>query len=432
VSDASTPRTNLPPRLLPVLYFGAAHLALAVAFGAIAVDPRGAAGFFYHPRMLGIVHLVTLGWITAAILGSIYIVGPVALRLWLPAGRVDYVAFVCVSLGVVGMVAHFWLQRYDGMAWSAATVGGGILIVGVQVARRIGGAALPRAISAHILLAFVNILTAATLGVLIAFDKVYHFLPGYVLATVFAHAHMAAIGWASMMVVGIAYRLLPMILPAAMPKGARLWVSAALLQTGVLGLFVTLLLRSRLAWIFALVIVAGFAAFLWQIGWMLRHPRPRPPKLRAPDPAVLHAAASCASLAIASALGVWLTIAEPSPMMLRVALAYGVFGLVGFLAQIVVGMEGRLLPVFAWYWAYANTGFKGPVPSQHEMGWRRGQLAVFGFWLAGVPALAGGFAFDLIPLVAAAAWCLLAATILDSVTVAKIVRHAFVRPAARA
>jgi hypothetical protein len=88
--------------------------------------------------------------------------------------------------------------------------------------------------------------------------------------------------------------------------------------------------------------------------------------------------------------------------------------------------------VFAWYWAYANTGFKGPVPSQHEMGWRRGQLAVFGFWLAGVPALAGGFAFDLIPLVAAAAWCLLAATILDSVTVAKIVRHAFVRPAARA
>jgi hypothetical protein len=123
VSDASTPRTNLPPRLLPVLYFGAAHLALTVAFGAIAVDPRGASGFFYHPRMLGIVHLVTLGWITAAILGSIYIVGPVALRLWLPAGRVDYAAFACVCVGVIGMVAHFWLQRYAGMAWSAATVG---------------------------------------------------------------------------------------------------------------------------------------------------------------------------------------------------------------------------------------------------------------------------------------------------------------------
>ena len=47
-------------------------------------------------------------------------------------------------------------------------------------------------------------------------------------------------------------------------------------------------------------------------------------------------------------------------------MAYGVFGLVGFLAQIVVGMEGRLLPIFAWYWAYANTGYKGQVPSQHD------------------------------------------------------------------
>ena len=57
---------------------------------------------------------------------------------------------------------------------------------------------------------------AATLGVLIGFDKVYHFLPGFVLSNVIAHAHLAAIGWAAMMVVGIAYRLLPMILPAAM------------------------------------------------------------------------------------------------------------------------------------------------------------------------------------------------------------------------
>jgi hypothetical protein len=62
----STPRAHLPPRLLPVLCFGAAHVALALAFGVVALDPRGVSGFFYHSRMLGIVHLVTLGWITAS------------------------------------------------------------------------------------------------------------------------------------------------------------------------------------------------------------------------------------------------------------------------------------------------------------------------------------------------------------------------------
>ncbi len=427
-ADPSTPRTHLPPRLLPTLYFGAAHVALAVAFGAVAVDPRGVSGFFYHARMLGIVHLVTLGWITASILGSLYLVGPIALRVWIPATWLDYTACALVLVGIAGMVTHFWLRADAGMAWSAGTVGTGILAVGVHVIRRLRGATLPRAVSAHIVLAFVNIFGAATMGVLIAFDKVYHFLPGFVLANVFAHAHLAAIGWASMMVVGIAYRLLPMVLPAAMPKGPRLWTSAVLLQVGVSGLFVTLLLRGSLTWIFALVVIAGFAAFVAQVVWMLRRPRPRPPGLRRPDPAVLHAAASFASLAIASALGLWLTIAAPSSATLRVAMAYGVFGLVGFLAQIVVGMEGRLLPIFAWYWAYANTGYKGPVPSQHEMPWRNGQELVFVLWLFGVPALAGGLAFDAVPFVTAAAWCLLVATIVDTVNVIRILRHAFLMP----
>jgi len=84
----------------------------------------------------------------------------------------------------------------------------------------------------------------------------------------------------------------------------------------------------------------------------------------------------------------------------------------------------------AWYWAYANSGYKGPVPSQHEMPWRHGQEVVFVSWLFGVPALAGGLAFDAIPFVRAGAWCLFAGALLDAVNVARILRHAFVPPQA--
>jgi hypothetical protein len=426
VTPSPAPRSQLPPRLLPVLYFGIAHVAFALACLAVALDPRGVSGFFYHSRMLAIVHLVTLGWITASILGSLYVVGPVALRVWIPAAWLDYAAFALVLIGILGMVSHFWLQEYGGMAWSAITVGTGILLVGAHLARRLRHAPLPRAISAHIMLAFLNILTAATLGVLIGFDKVDHFLPGFVLANVFAHAHLAALGWATMLVIGVAYRLLPMILPAAMPSGPRLWLSVVLLQVGVSGLFVSLLQRGPFAWMFALTIVGGLASFFSQVAWMLRRPRRRPPRLRTPDPAVLHAGASLVWLAVASLLGVWLTFATPSPNTLRVAMAYGVFGLVGFLAQMVVGMEGRLLPIFAWYCAYANTGYKGPVPPQHEMPWHNGQELAFVLWLFGVPALAGGLAFDALPFVSAAAWALLAASLVDAVNVTRILRHAFI------
>jgi hypothetical protein len=430
VSVAPTPRTQLPPRLLPVFYFAAAHVALVLACAAVAIDPRGVSGFFYHSRMLGIVHLVTLGWITASILGSLYIVGPIALRVRFAATWIDYAAFALVVIGIVGMVAHFWLNESAGMAWSAATVGTGIMLAGATIVHRLSGSKLDRAVGTHIVFAFLNVLGAACMGVLIGFDKVYHFLPGFVLNNVFAHAHLAAIGWASMMVVGVAYRLLPMVLPSQMPKGSRLWISAILLQVGVSGLFITLLLRRPWSWFFALTVIAGFGAFLSQVLWMLRRPRPRPSGVRTPDPAVWHAAFAFASLALACALGLWLAIAEPSEATLRIAMAYGVLGLVGFLAQMVVGMEGRLLPLFAWYWAYANTGYKGPVTSPHDMPWRTGQELIFVLWLFGVPALAGGLAFDAVPFVRAAAWSLLAAALLDTLNVARILRHAFRAPSA--
>src|SRR3954468_15294823 len=112
LSPMAPMRPQLPPRLLPILYFAVAHASSALASLAVALDPRGVSGFFYHARMLGIVHLVTLGWITASILGALYMVGPIALRVWIPAGWPDYTAFALVLVGVGGMVAHFWVREY--------------------------------------------------------------------------------------------------------------------------------------------------------------------------------------------------------------------------------------------------------------------------------------------------------------------------------
>jgi hypothetical protein len=198
-----------------------------------------------------------------------------------------------------------------------------------------------------------------------------------------------------------------------------------LIEGGVAGLFIGLVMRSSNIWPFALLVIGGFGAFAAHVVWMLRHPRPSPPLLARPDPAVLHAGSSFVWLVVACLLGLWLSVAAPSANTLRIATAYGVFGLVGFLAQMVVGMEGRLLPTFAWYWAFANTDFRGPVRSQHEMPWREARDLVFVLWQFGVPFLAVGLAFDAIPLLRAAAWCLLAATVLDTANAAWILRHAF-------
>jgi hypothetical protein len=414
---------RLPARIVPLLYLGTAHIALAFACVLVGLWPRAAAGFFYHSWMVAITHLVTLGWITFSILGAIYIVAPLALRMAMPARRLDFVAYAFAIVGVVGMVAHFWIAEFGGMAWSAATVTIGILMVVWRMLQGLRRAAVPPAIKLHLRFACFNIGLAASAGILLGFDKVYHFLPGFVISNVFAHAHLAAVGWAAMMVVGIGYRLLPMTLPSRMPTGRSVFASALLLEVGVLGLFATLILQSAWSLIFGIFIAAGLAAFLAHVIWMVRSPAPKPVGAPRIDFAILHAAGAGLWLVIAVAIGLMLLVVPASPRSLHAAAAYGVFGLVGFLAQMVVAMEGRLLPLAAWYWAYARSEFRVPPPAPVAAHDRTLQSLVFIGWSTGVPVLAGGLFFESPGLLAAGAWSLFASVALGTLDHVLALRH---------
>ena len=101
----------------------------------------------------------------------------------------------------------------------------------------------------------------------------------------------------SSVVVGIGYRLLPMVLPAAPPRGRGVAASALLLEAGVLGLFLSLFFRA--GWwtgVAGATIAAGFVVFLLHVMWMLRRPRPAPVARRRPDYAVRHAMIALACL----------------------------------------------------------------------------------------------------------------------------------------
>ena len=400
---------------------GFATLCFALALMGVIAYAQDLTGFYYHPRILALTHLITLGWITGNILGLLYIICPMALRTSLPSSRYDAVAFILYTIGVMGMVTHFWQDLPAGMIWSAGCVYAAIIFAGIRVMARIAKGKIPGFVKLHIFFSFTNMFVAGGWGFVIGLNKVYGFLPTSSSPNVIAHAHLAAIGWAGMMVFGASYRLLPMFVPGAPVKGITPWISGILLECGVIGLFFALLFQSPFAMIFAFLILAGTILFLKSAVHTLRTrkaaPPPEPP---GPDFSMLHAPFSLLSLLLCLICGPILLQLPPTEQTLQLALGYGAIGFIGFLSQMIVGFKPKILSIFTWYHAFSRYGTQVPRPV--DMPVRVFQIAIFALWLTGLPLLISGIVAAARMLIMAGGVFILSALVLSTIHEASILR----------
>jgi hypothetical protein len=398
----------LPASSLPLLYFAFAHLCLAAGLAALLVRPDLPGGFFHHPRMIAVVHLLTLGWISGSILGAFYIVGPLALRVPLRPTRLDRIAFAGFALGVSGMVAHFWLGEYSGMVWSAAMVALAVLHVAIRAWAGLPSAHVPWPVKLHVALAFANMLAASLFGMLVGLNRLFGWFQWSPMSAAFAHAHLAAVGWAVMMVVGLSYRLIPMIVPAVMPTASSMAASAVLLQAGVIVLPAGLIANAWWTPGGALLVLAGLVSFVRQVRQIVQRRLPPPAALPRPDWATWQTHAAFLWLIVAASSGGLLTLPIPAAWTIPLGWIYGTAGLVGFLAQIVVGIQGRLLPLHGWYRAFEAGGMQPPARSAHTLASPALAKAILAAWSVGVPLLMAGLATNRAWLIAAGSAALLA------------------------
>jgi hypothetical protein len=380
----------MPSSSVPLAYYAVGYMGFGAGLMVLGVDPSLPGSSFYQPRFIALVHLLTLAWLTGSILGSLYIVGPLALRTPMRVARSDWFAFGSFVFGTSGMIAHFWINTYDGMAWSAVFVLAAIGWVGVRLTTSLHES-VAWGVRLHVMLAFLNILGAAVFGMIIGFDRGRGFLSVSPLAMMFAHAHIAAVGWVTMLVTGLSYRLIPMMLPASMPSGRSLGSSAVLIECGLLTLTLSLLAGSKALPLGALVIAGGIAAFVINVRGMLRRRLPRPPALPQRDWSTWQIHTALTWLLIAMVSGVSLSIGVDESERLPLMWIYGSAGLLGFMAQMVVGMQGRLVPMYAWYRAYDAVAAP-PATSAHALSSPALARIVFVAWLCGAPLLCVGLA----------------------------------------
>ena len=354
----STPVAAPTSVRLPGEHFAAAILYLvAGAVGLVWIAPELAIGAYPSPRVAGITHLFTLGWLTTTIFGALYQLLPVALGAPLRSVRVAHASFWTFAPGA-GLFA----------AGVATGIGAlhhaGIALVALGIVLGVGNlaATLPRAPARDVTwwavaTALAFLASTLVLGVVLLHNLHTGFLAGARLRVLSTHLHIALVGWALIMMVGVSHRLLPMFL---LSHGADTrWTKHALrlLGGGVVLLAVGLMLEQRVAaWAGAGMLEAGVGCFVWQ-ALAFHRARVR----RQVDVGMRYAGAALGFLLVSALLGAAVLIGGPEHR--RLATAYVVVGLLGGVILYVVGFFYKIVPLLAWTVRYRDRMGTGSAPT---------------------------------------------------------------------
>ena len=202
-----------------------------------------------------------------------------------------------------------------------------------------------------------------------------------------AHAHLGVVGFFTMLIVGVSYKLIPMFTLSEIQSRRRAALSIVLLNVGLVGAFVTILLRSPWKLAFALVIVAALALYGFELVAMLR----------ARKRLVLDWGIKTFLTAIGFLLPLsLLALALSWPALPLNAFTgqlenlYGFLALVGFISFALIGMLYKIIPFLVWFGTYSKKVGYSKVPTLAELYCERLQAIGYFIFLAGVTAISGG------------------------------------------
>jgi hypothetical protein len=370
-----------PSALLPLWYLGAATAAFVIAAAGLVWLAPELAGHYYHPRLLALTHTVTLGWITLTIIGASYQLIPIVLERPLWSERLARWQFLLLLAGLGGMIPHFFIAEWFGLAWAAGIVGLALVTHIVNTALTVRGLTRWTFTARLVALALAGLGLTALSGLLLGIDRAWKFLPGELFHNLHAHIHLALLGWVLPMVIGVAARVYPMFLlarePAGWPGALQCWglaLGVPLVAGGLIADFPPAIAGGA-------VCVGGAVAghLVWISGIVRDRKRPQL------DWGLRFALAGATFLLPATLAGVSLAfdlVAGP-----RVALAYLVLAF-GWVSLTVAGMLLKIVPFLVWYRAYGGRVGRGQVPTLAELSWAPGELLAFVLLTVGAAALA--------------------------------------------
>jgi len=414
VTPGLAPGQNGPSVLLPLRFMVTGVLALCIGAVVMFLRPDLLATYHYNQYVIGVTHLLVLGWLLTIVMGAMYQLVPVALETRLYSERLARWQFLFHVIGFAGMVWMFWTWNMKQVGHFGCVLGVGVGLFVYNLARTLARVPRWNVIASAVAAALVWLSLAILAGLTIAAGKCTYdsattatasgalgaLLRGLRSAAGFAarfdqigamhaHAHLGVVGVFLMLIVGISYKLVPMFTLSELRSRWRAGGSLVLLNAGLLGSFLAIVLRSRLKLACALIVLAGLALYGVEMAAILRAR-----KRRALDWGVKYFITAIGLLAPLSVLA--LVLSWPGLPLNgftgQLENLYGFLGLLGVISFAVIGMLYKIVPFLVWYRTYSGKIGRSKVPSLAELYCPYLQALGYWTWLAGVAATGVGTA----------------------------------------
>ncbi len=381
-----------PPFKIVIKYIGTAVLAFVLLTFLQLLEYETITGHHFQPKILALTHIATLGWITMTIFGALFQLVPVVLEVKLFSEVLAELQYWIYLIGAAGLVYGFWVfDSKNFIMPSAIVLNAAMLIFAFNMIMTFIRVKKWNITGYYLAAAVFYLIVTALAGLLLSINLYTPYIKINHLQYLDLHAHIAFVGWVSFVVMGVAYKLIPMFtLSHKYSTKFALW-AFVLINIGLLGISTVMHYENTTIFFYFFVtsIVVGIFLFLYQVYMIFRN-RVR----RKLDVGLELSVAAFIFFGISTLTGFITGVGNLSDVR-NLSLIYGYLIVFGYLSMLIIGQLHKILPFLRWYHKYSGKAGKDNVPMLKDMYSEKVGYSILYLMLSGLAVLTISFILDI-------------------------------------
>ena len=393
---------HAPAPWLPLPFLLSGPLVLAIAQSTLALHAEQVSGSYRATATVAVTHLLVLGAIVATMMGALYQMAPVIFVARAADMRLGLAQGALYTLGWVLMVTGFLRGARTLLAVGGTSVVLAVLLFLVVIGRVLRTATQWDTAGWYLLASLVMLVATVCLGLTFALDWRFGWfpIPPHLLAI---HVHLGGIGWLTLLIMGVSYRLVPMFAIAPAPTGIVARGNLGAIVGLLIGL-VTLLWRDAPRLTLTIVawgLAGAVGVYLFDMCRLYRARR------RRRDLTLFAMWGAMACLGVAALMGALWSTGLPARWFDATdwLSAYAYIALAGWCGLAICAHLIKIVPFLIWLHRYGRGMGRGPVPLLKDLLPQRAAIIAITAYACGFATTAAGLLSGRIPLIQIGAWC---------------------------